>query len=252
MQLRVDLRASVLAFAASSLLAACARHPNPTPPLPAPTVPTPAAPVALSQRDLGASMLAAVDNARQAIALHDAIAAGNDVGQARGFARQMIDAGPTVLASSPPRPQSPSSARALAVPLTPWLRSFAVRVRLISAQALLNQGNLAGADAQLSTVQALVPRSLLPQDLPLLRAAASLVLARRAASMGLPQLRTQLLSAVAALRAYAGPAHGEAAMALASMLGQVLSNPTRLQTLLPYQVSLWLARITEWAGSDRW
>ncbi|MGH7121547.1 MAG: hypothetical protein ACREFP_21575 [Acetobacteraceae bacterium] len=250
MQMCVAFRTSVLTFAATVLLAACARHPSE--PVSALASPTSAPPAALSQRDPGASMLAAIDNAQEAITLHDAIAAGNDVGQALAFAQQMIDQISAILPSEPPSDRSSSSGGNGAGRLTALLRSFAVRVKLTSAQALLTIGNLAGADAELSAVQSQVPSRLLPQDLSLLRAAASLDLAGEDASLGIPQLRTQLLCTQVALRAYRGPGHIEDAMALASTLDHALANPPVLRALLPYQLSLWLSSVTEWAGSARW
>ncbi|MGH8143716.1 MAG: hypothetical protein ACREU2_14510 [Steroidobacteraceae bacterium] len=214
--------------------------------------PPPAAPVALSQRDLGASTLAAIDNAREAIGLHDAVAAGNDLSQALGFAQQMsahysphLPAQATNDSDRPPGDNGSGQPAAL-------LSSYEVRVRLLSAQALLAEGDTAGTDAELSALQHRVPNRLIPRNLSLLRAAASLDLARDAASAGIPQVRTQLLCAQAALRAYDGPGHTKDAMALASTLGQALSNPTALSVLLPYQVSVWLGRVIEWTGSTRW
>lgn len=249
-QMCFDFRTSAVACAAIVLLAACARYPSAS--VPALAAPALAPPVALSQRDLGASVLAAIDNAQEAIALRDAIAAGNDVGQALAFARQLIDQVPTIFPPEPPSNQGRSFERNSAGRLTALLRPFAIRVRLISAQALLTNGNLAGADAELSAIQKTVPSRLYPQDLSLLRAAASLDLARKDASMGIPQLRTQLLCVQVALRAYDGPRHDEDAMALASTLERALSNPIVLRALLPYQLSLWLADVTELAGSVRW
>lgn len=228
--MRVAVRTLVAALASTVMLAACGRHRMA--PAPASTNAAPPGPVALSQRNLGYTVLAEVDNARQAIESRDAIAASNDVGQALAFAREMIDH----------RRQSPAI-----------LTSFAVRVRLFSAQALLTSGSLSGADAELNAVQGQVPRRLLPQDLPLLRAAASLVLARDAVvTGGTPRLRTQLRCAQAALDAYSGPGHIADARDLASTLDRALANPAVLSTLLPYQLGLWLSKVTAWAGSNRW
>jgi hypothetical protein len=232
--MRVATRTLVAALATAVMLAACGRHR--TAPAPASTGAAPPEqelePVALSQRNLGFTVLAEVDNAREAIELRDAIAAGNDVSRALAFAREMIDH----------RRQSPAI-----------LTSFAVRVRLISAQALLTSGNLSGTDAQLNAVRDEVPRLLLPRALPLLRAAASLALARDAVfTGGTPRLRTQLQCAQSALGAYRGAGHIEDARDLASTLERTLANPAALGTLLPYQLSLWLGKVTAWAGSNRW
>jgi predicted small lipoprotein YifL len=228
--MRVAIRTSVAALVITVTLAACGRHGMA--PAPASTSTPPPPPVALSQSNLGFTVLAEVDNAQQAIELRDAIAADNDLGQALAFATEMIDH----------RRQSPAV-----------LTSFAVRVRLMSAKALLTDGNLSGADAELNGVRDQVPRRLLPQDLPLLRAAASLVLARGAViTGGTPRLRTQLQCAQDALDAYDAAGHLEAARDLASTLHRALANPTVLRTLLPYQLSQWLGKVTVLAGTNRW
>jgi hypothetical protein len=228
--MRVAIRTFVASLATTVMVAACGHHR--IAPTPASTSAPPPAPIALSQSNLGFTVLAEVDNARQALELHDAIAADNDLTQARAFATEMIDH----------HRQSPAV-----------LTSFAVRVRLISAQALVMVGNLSGADAELNALRDEVPPHLLPQDLPLLRAAASLALAWDAViTGGTPRLRTQLLCAQGTLDAYQGPGHSEAARDLASTLHRALATPTGLRTVLPYQLSLWLGQITAWAGSNRW
>lgn len=222
-------RAWAPAIVASVLLVACARHSTALSVAPPPGPP---APSSLAQRDPGASMLAAVHDARQAIALRDPIAASNDISQALKLAPRPVNEG----------------ARSLAA----LLGSFPVQAQLISAQALLTEGQVAGADELLKAIQSRVPGRLMPRDLSLLEAAASLELAREAASLGIPQLRTQLLCAVAALRDYRGTAYVDETMALASELERALAHPKQLRTLLPDQVGLWLARVTQLAGTARW
>lgn len=175
-------------------------------------------------------MLAAVRDAREAIALHDPIAADNDISQALDLT-----------------PQTVGAAQSLAT----LLGSFPVRVHLVSAQALLTQGRVADADTLLMEIQSRVPGRLMPHDLPLLAAADSLERARVAASLGTPQLRTQLLCAVAALRDYRGTAYAQETMALASALDRALAHPTQLRTLLPAQVGIWLATVMQLTGTDR-
>ncbi|HTT04773.1 MAG TPA: hypothetical protein VMF64_05745, partial [Steroidobacteraceae bacterium] len=48
-------------------------------------------PTELSQRDIGARVLASIDNARRAMGLGDPIAASNDVSEALSSAREAID-----------------------------------------------------------------------------------------------------------------------------------------------------------------
>lgn len=186
-------------------------------------------------------MLAAVYDARQAIGLHDPIAAYNDISQALDAGRQAVDQGTVE--------QGTQS-------LTALLESIPVQAKLLSAQAMLTAGKVATADALLVGIEDLIPARLMPRNLPLREAAASLELARRAASLGTPQLRTQLLCAVAALRgalrAHPGSAHVQEAMALVAALDRTLADPAQLRTLLPEQVSIWLATVTQLTERDRW
>jgi hypothetical protein len=247
-------RSPAVLLALAMLLAGCARRPAPQPLPVTGAGAAPATTVALSQVDVGASMLAGVENARQAIAFGDRIAGANDLGQAQGFAMQLtnhssrlIPSEPTILGtrrsagtSAPDRPRA-------------RLTVFGVQVRLTSASAELTTGDFAAADADLRAVQDSIPDRLIPGDLPLLRAAASLDLARSAAFSGLiPELRTQLLCAQRALSSYTGPAHVAEAKALAALIERRLASGGTLTMMLPYQLSLWLGRVVELAGSDRW
>jgi hypothetical protein len=131
------------------------------------------------------------------------------------------------------------------------LTDFRAQVELTSAQVELT-GNLEAADAHLRNIENGIPQGLIPRDLPLLRAAASLELARFDASAGqTANLRTQLLSAQNALRSYAGPADVEEAKALAATIEQALKKRT-LNTMLTYEPSSWLTQVVEWTGTDRW
>ena len=232
------------------LLSGCHRSPVGQAPL---TGAPPVAAVALSQVDLGASLLAEVDNARFAIELRDLVAAANDVGHALAFARQLPDRSSKLLLSEPLtiEPAHPSSVSGAAV-LHARLTAFAALVKLGSAQAEL-ESNLEAADADLHAIQMGIPEGLIPSDLPLLRAAASLDAARSAVAEGrIPQLRTQLLTAQLALSVYAGPGHVAEAKEMAATIGKRLTQANNLGTIPSDQASLWLGKVVEWAGSDRW
>jgi hypothetical protein len=135
--------------------------------------------------------------------------------------------------------------------LTALLTSFATRAKLISAQTLLTTGHVADADAIIIALQNGVPPSLIPPNMPLVEAAASLEMAKQATAFGTPQLRTQLLCAQTALHSYRGPAKLTETMALASTLDRTLANRTQLRTLLPDQVSIWLGTMAQWTNSER-
>ena len=249
MQIIVALMLAV----ATVLVSGC--HPSPSTSTAALPLPEPTGPVALSQVDLGASILAGVENALQAISLHDRIAAANDVGQALAFATQLPDQPSRLLPAEPitPAPAPPSDAAGIP-DARPQARmtAFGAQVRLTSASAEIGSGNLQAAAADLHAIENGVPARLLPADLPLLRAAASLDLARDAAASGrTPELRTQLRCARLALDADAG-GQVAAARALAVSIARTLGQPQRLATILPYQLSLWVGQVAEWAGSDRW
>jgi hypothetical protein len=197
-------------------------------------------------------LLAEVENARLAIAVRDPDAASNDVAQALSFANQLPDRPSKLMrseraSSDRDRTSEPNATRLSHAPLT----DFGAQVELNSAQVELT-GNLEAADAHLRNIQNRIPQGLIPRDLPLLRAAASLELARFDASAGqTASLRTQLLSAQSALRSYTGPGHVAEAKALAATIDQALSKRT-LDTMLTYQPSSWLTQVVEWAGTDRW
>lgn len=207
----------------------------------------------LSQVDLGASLLAEVDNARMAIELRDRVAAYNDVGQALAFARQLTNRPSKLLLSEPPtgEPRSPLSVRRTAVSPS-RMTVFGAMVKLGSAQAELDS-NLEAADADLHAIQTGIPPQLIPSNLQLLRAAASLDVARNAVSEGRnPEVRTQLLAAQLALNTYTGPGHVADAKELAAVIGQTLGRESVLGTISPYRISMWLGRVAAWTGSEPW
>lgn len=242
------MRLWALLLAEAAVLSGCYRSPMPHAP-----VETSAAPAPLSEVDLGASVLAEVDNARLAIAQHDLISAGNDVHRALLFARQLVDRPSTLFPSETVTTGAPWTAGVSATG-TPHARltAFGVQVKLATAQAELN-GGLDQADADLRDIQQDIPKQMIPSNLLLLRAAASLDLARTAAFNGrISDLRTQLLDARVALNAYAEADHMAQARRLAAVIDQSIQRAATLNTLLPAQISLWLSEVVAWAGSDRW
>jgi hypothetical protein len=189
-----------------------------------------------------------------AIELRDPVAAANDVGQALAFARRLPDRPSKLLLSEPHiiEPGNPSSASGTAVSHA-RMTAFDAQVKLVSAQAELDGNNLQAADTDLHAVQTGVPSQLIAGDLALLRAAASLEMARNAVPEGrIPELRTQLLTAQLALSGYAGPGHIAESKAMATAIGQTLGQGSALDTIRPYQVSLWLGKVVAWSGTDRW
>lgn len=199
-----------------------------------------------SHLDSGAAMLAAVDNARSAIALRNPNAAANDIRQAASYAKTLsgrlsdpIFPEPTTAAG----PLGPSVTGAPAGRLT----AFQAQVNLTTAQSELRNGNFTEADTGLLAIQNGIPSRLIPIDLPLLRARESLDLARIAVSSGqTPDLRTQLMSAQLALNAYSGPRHAMQAKALAADIGQSLNQRGTLDAISPGQLSVWWGRVYGW------
>ena len=188
---------------------------------------------------------------RVAIELRDPVAAANDVGQALAFARRLPDRPSKLLLSEPHiiEPGNPSSASGTAVSHA-RMTAFDAQVKLVSAQAELDGNNLQAADTDLHAVQTGVPSQLIAGDLALLRAAASLEMARNAVPEGrIPELRTQLLTAQLALSGYAGPGHIAESKAMATAIGQTLGQGSALDTIRPYQVSLWLGKVVAWSGT---
>jgi hypothetical protein len=192
-------------------------------------------------------MLAAVDNARSAIALRNPNAAANDIRQAASYAKTLsgrlsdpIFPEPTTAAAGP---LGPSVTGAPAGRLT----AFQAQVNLTTAQSELRNGNFTEADTGLLAIQNGIPSRLIPIDLPLLRARESLDLARIAVSSGqAPDLRTQLISAQLALNAYSGPRHAMQAKALAADIGQSLNQRGALNAISPGQLSVWWGRVYGW------
>jgi hypothetical protein len=240
-----------LLLPAAALIGGCHRNPVTTSP-PAASIPSGGL-IPLSQLDVGASLLAEEENARFAISMRDAVAAANDVAQAVSFATQLSDHPSKLIPAEPSnggrkRIAGPSDAASQHSPLT----DFAALVDLTSAQSQL-PAHLQAADTYLRTIQSRIPTGLVPKDLPLLRAAASLDLARVGAFQGrTPDLKTQLLTAQLALKSYVGPAHLAEARALAATIDKDLASPQALNAMLPHRLSSWLSQVVQWAGTDRW
>jgi hypothetical protein len=198
-------------------------------------------------------MLAEVVNARFAIGQHDAVAVTNDVAEALSFANQLPDHPSRIIRSEPmgggrQRISGPEDAASQHQPLT----DFAALVGLTSAQAEL-PGNLAVADGQLRAIENRIRAGPVPGDLPLLRAAASLDLARIDATEGrTADLKTQLVTAQLALNSWVAPDHSAEAKALAATIAQTVGQTKALNTMLPYQPGAWLSQVVHWAGTDRW
>ena len=228
--------AAVLAGAlACAVLGACSRGAAPAAPAKTPG----GASASLLTRDLGASLLAAAENARWAIAAGDRIAAADDVEAAIADADQLPDQTSRLfLAEAPMRRARPGQARTTV---------FEAQTRLLSAQEDLVGGDFPGADADLAAIVASVPAALAPADLPLLRADESLALAQKMAAAGRTSVaRTQLGDAEAALKAYAGTSHAAAARAIAASMASALAAPGARVDTRAYQLGQWADTIDGW------
>lgn len=142
----------VFLFAGPALLSGCQRSPVVQPAQPASVSRLGLVP--LSQIDLGATLLAEVENARVALDAGDPVAASNDVAQALSFAMQLPNQPSNLIRSGPMSNDAPVTA-------------FGVEVELSSAQAQL-PGDLKAADAHLRNIQDGIPQGSIPADLALL------------------------------------------------------------------------------------
>lgn len=246
----VPMKSLVLLLAGVALLSGCDRNPAAQSPQ-AVSDPTFALPP-LSQMDLGATLLAEVENARVAIVEGDPVAASNDLTQAWSFAVQLPDRPSKWIFSGPLFEERNRISHPHDMPrFDPPLTVFGVQVELSSAQAELSS-NLEAADAHLRSIEDGIPQGSIRSDLALLRAAASLDLARIAASEGRRRdLRTQLRSAESALRAYSGAGHIEEADALQATIDQSIHTGT-VDSMLSYQPSAWLFTVLKWDGAYSW
>jgi hypothetical protein len=237
-------RPAILAVLLAAALAACHRAHDRAHDRPHAAVDAERPTGSLAATDLGVSMLADVDNARAAIAAHDAMAAANDVNQAIDYAVRLPDVNSALYpndAIQPNRQAGKTGAAALA------LTSFDTEVVLTTAQSAIEAGDLADADTDLAAIQQRTPPRLVPADLPLLRADESLDLARIAVESEHPaELATQLSIAETALGAYQGGAHAGDAHALATAIQIALKRPGALDHLQPDQLDVWSKRVDGW------
>jgi hypothetical protein len=237
-------RHTILALSVATALAACQRpHDRPHAVIDA------ARPTgSLASVDLGVSMLADVENARAAIAAHDAMAAANDIDQAIDYAVRLPDVNSALYPNDAILPGGHAPAghgSGAAAPAA--LTSFDTEVALTSAQSAIEGGDLAVADTDLAAIQQRTPPHLAPADLPLLRADECLGLARIAIESEHPtELATQLKIAEAALGAYQGAAHAADARALAAAIQTALKQPGALDHMQSDQLDLWLQRVDGW------
>jgi hypothetical protein len=186
------------------------------------------------QSDSGALLLAGAENARFAIARGDQVAAANDVAQALSESQFLAVEPSGVIASE----VGDAAGR---------MGPFQAQVRLLSAQADLLNGDLAKADATLSTIERGVPAGSIPIDLALVRARESLDLAVGAASTGRPSdVTTHLMSAEAALNAYAGQPHAAEARALAAAIDQDLTPAGHPSPITADRLSLLAEHAAGW------
>ena len=150
---------------------------------------------------LGEDLLASVDSARAAIAERDTTAASNDIGKALYDAEWLPSetATSTSLFMPPPAPvdAGPKAGPAQAID------SFGAESKLLSAESAIENGDMGGADADLGAIQAGVPRSLVPANLPLIQARQDLDAAQTALDNGLDMdMRADLKSAQLVLDGY--------------------------------------------------
>lgn len=189
--------------------------------------------------DDGAAMLADVENARQAIARHALLAAANDLNRGLGEADQLAGAASSVFPED-----APKSARNAP---TKRMSRFAAQVRLLSADAELENGDVVDADGNLAAIATGVPASVLPATFPLLRAEESLDVAEGAvAADQASELPVQLAIAQSALEGYAGSAHRADAATLTSEIGRALAEPDATNRIPPDQLADWATRVSGW------
>lgn len=235
------LRHALLAVSFAVALGACQRQSHDRPHA---VVDTDRPTGSLVASDVGASMLADVDNARAAIAAHDSMAAANDLDQAIGYATRLPDVNSALYSNDAIDP-GPRAGRITAAPAA--LTSFGTVVELTSAQSAVEAGDLAKGDKDLAIIERRTPARLIPADLPLLRADESLGLARVAIESEHPrELAIQLGIAEAALGAYHGASYAADARALAVAIRTALKQPGALDHLQTEQLDLWSKRVDGW------
>jgi hypothetical protein len=225
------VRCAVLA-APLLVLVACHRRPASAPR-------AGAAPVRISSvaraSDPGVLLVAAVEDARSAIAKGDQIGADNDLAVARNYALTLPDV-ETALFQSGGR--------------APATNSAFVSDRLVTATARLTNRDFKGADQALQAIVTAAPRSALPPSLPLIEAKIAIDLAHDAIQTGgYDDARAQLATAEAALSS-APPPGGQAAarQALIASIRAAVKDPQALRTLSPPRLAAWAGQTAAWAG----
>jgi hypothetical protein len=194
--------------------------------------------------DPGAAVLAAVDNARGALALNDRVAALNSVSEALADVIRLPDTPSNIYPNDVASPGGGKHGH----PADAAIGSFDLQVKLISAKAELDSGDARGADADLAAIDAGTPARLIPSQLPLLRAGAALAQAQAAADyQRIGQLKTDLRLAAQCLATYGGTNHAGDARSLASAIRAELARPGALQRLQPALLSSWSGQVGGWA-----
>ncbi|HUO12125.1 MAG TPA: hypothetical protein VMU37_05150 [Caulobacteraceae bacterium] len=183
--------------------------------------------------DVGAAMLADVENARLAIAQGQQLAAANDLGLGLAHSQQLAGAAsplfPETITAKPPR-----------------LSRFAAQVRLESADTALQLGDVGGADQDLAAIQSGATPGPSLASLPLLRAHESLTLAEDAVGGDQPSERAdQIATAQSALRSYAGARRADA-QALAAEIAKTVAQPGGANAIPRDRLAVWVARIGAW------
>jgi len=240
------LKLGSLVLAGVALLSGCDRNPLSPTPQRAPPMANGADPS--HHLELGAAVLAAVENARNAIALRDPIAATNDIRQALSYAKMLPDRpSRLILATSGDIDQASARQGSLTRQSPRCLTDFQALVKLGAARSLLQRGDQRQADVELLAIQTGIPHRPVPIDLPLMQARESLEMAQSAAFTGrVSELRTQLLGAELALNTYAGPRHATEAKKLAFTIGQHLSEFSLLSDKTTNLLPLWSAKVNTW------
>jgi hypothetical protein len=185
--------------------------------------------------DPGVLLVAAVEDARGAVARGDQICADNDLAVARSYALTLPDVD-TALFQTGGR--------------APATNSALVSDRLVTATARLTNRDFKGADRALQAIVTAAPRSVLPPSLPLIEAKIAIDLSEQAIRTGgYDQARAQLATAEAALSSATAPRGQEAAkQALIGSIRAAVKDSQALRTLSPPRLAAWAGQTGAWAG----
>jgi hypothetical protein len=198
----------------------------------------------ITANDPGYRVLAAVANARWAMARRARLFAENELERAIRDASRLPDETTAVFASSPP-----AGGRRSARPETgtAQMTTFEVVVRLQSAKEDLDGGDLAGADEDLAALAAAAPTAPATAALPLLQASEALDVATVDAANGMvTNVRDELVCAQQALEAYSGPARQADARGLARDIAARLASANGAAAVDSVQLQVWSTRIVGW------